>query len=395
MQYPASLAVTWQGSFHQLAPTAQALLRLIAHLAPDPIPVAMLEAGAAIIGEAAQLCIASREQIQSRPMREDLAELAALSLISRQGSVLTVHRVMQEVIRQCIPEEARSDWVGLALVFLSQYTPHQADDTNTWPVWDLLRPHATEILVHADEQKLAVSPSLTRLIATLGVFLYSRSLYAESEPLLRKALELDQTLFGSVHAEVAVDLLNVAMLLKAKGCLDEAEPLMRRALEIDRKIFGDRHPINARDLNCLALLLLENGQWVEAEEMIREALAIDKETGKKNQYPIARDLHNLAILLRTTERAAEAEPLLRHALTIGEAVYGKAHQKTARMLQVLAGTLHDLGRNDEAEPLARRALEVFEQILGPDHPSTQSARRDLESLTQKTNGEVSEETSPF
>ena len=40
MQYPAPLAVTWQRTFRQLAPTAQALLRLAAHLAPDPIPVA-------------------------------------------------------------------------------------------------------------------------------------------------------------------------------------------------------------------------------------------------------------------------------------------------------------------------------------------------------------------
>jgi serine/threonine protein kinase len=393
MQYPASLAVTWQGSFHQLAPTAKGLLQLVAHLAPDPIPVEMIDAGVDVVREAAMLCIGSSAEVQTRPVREDLAELAALSLISRQGPFLTVHRVVQEVIRQRIPEEARSDWVGVTLSLLGHYTPLQVDDTNTWPVWDLLRPHASELLFHVEEQKLAASPALTRLIATLGVFLYSRSLYSEAEPLLQKALDLDQILYGSVHVEIAVGLINLAMLFRATGRLEEAEPLMRRALEIDQTLFGDRHPIKARDLNCLALLLIETGHWIEAEEMIREALAIDQELCEDNQYPIARDLHNLAILLRATGRSAEAEPLVRQALRIGEDIYGEVHQRTARMRQVLAGIIRDLGRTTEAEPLARRALEVFDQILGPDHPLTQSARRDLEALKQ--DGEVSEETSPL
>ncbi|HSK79501.1 MAG TPA: tetratricopeptide repeat protein, partial [Thermoanaerobaculia bacterium] len=45
MQYPASVVVTWQTTFEQLAPTAATLLRLTAFLAPEPIPVAMFEDG--------------------------------------------------------------------------------------------------------------------------------------------------------------------------------------------------------------------------------------------------------------------------------------------------------------------------------------------------------------
>src|SRR4029078_652403 len=38
MRYPASVAVTWQTTFNRLHPTAAAILRLTAYLAPDPIP---------------------------------------------------------------------------------------------------------------------------------------------------------------------------------------------------------------------------------------------------------------------------------------------------------------------------------------------------------------------
>ena len=43
MQYPAPVAVTWQKTFQQLSPTAAAILRLTAYLAPDPIPSEMFE----------------------------------------------------------------------------------------------------------------------------------------------------------------------------------------------------------------------------------------------------------------------------------------------------------------------------------------------------------------
>lgn len=123
MQYPASLAITWQGSFRQLAPTAKALLRLVAHLAPDPIPVELIETGAEIVREAARLCVEPNEEVRPRPVREDLAELVALSLISRQGSVLTMHRVVQEVIRQRIPDADRIAWIQMAITLAVEYAP--------------------------------------------------------------------------------------------------------------------------------------------------------------------------------------------------------------------------------------------------------------------------------
>ena len=47
----------------------------------------------------------------------------------------------------------------------------------------------------------------------------------------------------------------LAQLLQATNRLGEAEPLMRRALEIDEASFGRQHPAVARDLNNLAQLL--------------------------------------------------------------------------------------------------------------------------------------------
>src|SRR5271165_515510 len=82
----------------------------------------------------------------------------------------------------------------------------------------------------------------------------------EAEPLMRRALCIDEKSYGSDHPDVAIDLNNLAQLLKATNRLQEAEPLMRRALCIDEKSYGSDHPNVARDLNNLAQLFQDTNR---------------------------------------------------------------------------------------------------------------------------------------
>ena len=69
-------------------------------------------------------------------------------------------------------------------------------------------------------------------------------------------------------------MCSVPMVLKATNRLTEAEPLMRRALAIDEQSYGAEHPDVAIDLNNLALLLQDTNRLMEAEPLMRRALAI-------------------------------------------------------------------------------------------------------------------------
>ena len=64
----------------------------------------------------------------------------------------------------------------------------------------------------------------------------------EAEPLMRRALAIDEASYGPDHPNVAIDLNNLAPLLQATNRLGEAEPLMRRALAIDEASYGPDHP---------------------------------------------------------------------------------------------------------------------------------------------------------
>ena len=382
MQYPAPLAITWQRTFRQLAPTSQALLSVIAHLAPEPIPVEMLVSGEAMLRKTAQrLCAENEEEVRPRCVREDLAALTGLSLISRQGGVVTMHRVVQEVIRQRIPEERKAAWIDLTMELLGQYGPPNSHDSDTWPIWDLLRPHSVQILAHADQRGALESPAAVRLMMHLGGLLAGKGLYSEAEPILRKMLEIDERLFGGKRLETATGLHNLGTLLRLMHRLDEAEPLLRRSMDLFFAHGQERDPEATKPFNTLALLLMERHQWAAAEELLRKALALDQESYGEIHAAVAMDLRMLALLLRSTGRTSEAEPVIRRSMEISQQVNGEGHPKTARTMVILAGVLRDLGRTDEAEPLARRTLEIFEQALGPDHPLTQTARKDLLSLT--------------
>ena len=204
--------------------------------------------------------------------------------------------------------------------------------------------------------------------------------HAEAEPLYRRALAIKEQVYGPEHADVALGLNNLAVLLSELGKHAEAEPLHRRALAISEQVYGSAHASVATSLNNLALLLNELGRHSEAEPLYRRALAIQEQVYGSEHAAVALGLNNLAELLRVLGNHAEAEPLYRRALAISEQVYGSAHASVATSLNNLALLLNELGRHSEAEPLYRRALAIQEQVYGSEHAAVALGLNNLAEL---------------
>jgi nephrocystin-3 len=232
-------------------------------------------------------------------------------------------------------------------------------------------------------------PNVATILNNLAELLRATNRLAEAEPLMRRALEIDENSYGPKHPHVATNLNNLASLLTAMNRLAEAEPMMRRALAIDENSLGLNHPNVSRDLTNLAQLLLAANRLDEAEPLMRRALAIDERSYGPNNPEVALDLNNLAGLLFAANRLAEAEPLLRQALAINEQSYGPDHPRVAIGLNRLATLLQSMNRLHEAEPLFRRALAIDERSFGPDHPRVADVLNDLAQLLQAT-GQLAE-----
>jgi hypothetical protein len=81
-----------------------------------------------------------------------------------------------------------------------------------------------------------------RLMNSVALYIGAQARWKEAEPLMRRALTIDENSYGPDHPNVAMNLNNLAALLQDTNRLSEAEPLMRRGLGIFEKSFGPDHP---------------------------------------------------------------------------------------------------------------------------------------------------------
>jgi MinD-like ATPase involved in chromosome partitioning or flagellar assembly/tetratricopeptide (TPR) repeat protein len=239
-------------------------------------------------------------------------------------------------------------------------------------------------LLRVAEEQLGESPEFSVLLDETSRALTQQSRFVDAEPLIRRALAIDEQSYGLEHPRVATRLNNLATLLQETNRLAEAEPLMRRALAIDEATYGHDHPEVATDLNNLAQILKATNQLAEAEPLMRRALEIDERTYGPEDANITTDLNNLAALLKTTNRQEQAEPLMRRALKIDERTYGPDHPRVAVHLNNLGQVLADTNQRGEAEALMGRALAIVEKFYGPKHPTVAVNLNNLAQLLMNT-----------
>jgi tetratricopeptide (TPR) repeat protein len=182
---------------------------------------------------------------------------------------------VQEITRTRLGSDARKPALQTAVTLINSALPAELPpgDVRAWPLWDPLRPHVEQLVWLADEADV-LAPT-TRLMNQLGQYLNAKALLREAEPLMRRALTIDEASYGPEHPRVARDLNNLASLLQATNRLEEAEPLMRRALAIDEASYGTEHPDVAIDLNNLAALLKATNRLEEAEPLMRRAYSAE------------------------------------------------------------------------------------------------------------------------
>lgn len=368
MQYPRSLAITYETSVVQLGPGAQELFRILAWVAPDPVPLAALEA-LTLPGERRAL----------------LMELDHLHLVRfrADGQSFAVHRLVQEITRKKQSTPLPPPSLLTALNWINGLFIVDPVDVRTWPVLDPLASHAQSLVSFADAH--AIPDPTPFLMNRVALFIQSKAQRRGAEPLMRRAVAILEGRFGMNHPEVAMGLNNLAILLCETNHLAAAEPLLRRALMIHEVSYGIAHPHVASASNSLAMLLKATNRVAEAEPLMRRALTIDEASFGKNHPSVAIRLNNLAQLLQDTNRFAESERLMRRGLGIDEAHYGQAHPRVAIDLNNLALLFATTGRHTEAQALMRRALAIDAAAYGEDHPNVAMGRSNLAQLLTDTN----------
>lgn len=407
--YPATVATTWDLSFQRVRKGSRAaaeLLYLCAFLGPDAIPFDVVRAGAQHLPKSLASALAD-------PLKSDraLAALRRYSLAEVSGAALTVHRMIQAVVRARLDEEGRRRWSTAAVQVVNAAFPYESDDARTWGECARLLPHALTATEQAErhdaapettawllnqiglylsgraeygaaraatEHSLAIRervlevghPDVAGSLNNLASLLYKQGDYAGSSALLERALAIDERALGPDHAETATSLNNLSVLLQERGDFAGARPLLERALAICERLLGPNDPYTASALSNLGYLLFMQGDYAAAQPLLERALDIGERIQGSEHPGTAMSMNNLAVLLMRQGDYAGSSALLERALAIQERALGPAHPETAGIVNNLA-QLHFAQRNyAEAQPLFARALAIYQQTLGPDHPYT-------------------------
>ena len=378
-QQKRTVATTWAVNFANVeknAPASAELLRLSAFLAPDAIPLELLENGREELSEhlAAKLAEGAENPLV---LDELLRPLLRFSLIRRDDEKrnYSIHPLVQEVVRDGLNNQDQKAWAEQTVRAMNAAFP-DVMKFEDWPSCDRFLPHALACSWFINIFSME-SAEEGLLLSRAGYYLYERAEYAQAEPLYRRALAIDEKALGPDHPDTATSLNNMAALYRAQERYKEAEPLCQRALDIFENSLGPDHPNTAISLNVLALLYRGQGRDQEAEPLYKRALAITEKASGTEHPSTATRLNNLAELYRAQGRYNDAEPLHRRALAIREKALGSEHPDTAGSLNNLAGLYEAQGRHQETEPLLRRALEIIEKALGPEHQKTSIVRNNL------------------
>lgn len=413
-----SVATTWELSFVEVEKKSEAggqLMNLCAFLAPDDIGREMLRGGVKHLPEPLASAVADDLQWD-----EAVGALRKYSLVEVQDGALSVHRLVQAVVRDRLDEEGRKSWAEAAVKVVNSGFPFDSDDVRTWSQCARLLAHALASVEHAEKLQVGLKAS-SRLLNQVGLYLRGRAELSGAKHAMERALKIDEAAYGAEHPDVAVDVSNLGGVLKDLGDFAGARACYERALKINEVADGPDHPSVAGAVNNLGSVLRSLGDLAGARACFERALKIDEATYGPDNSTVANRLNNLGLVLRELgdlagararyERAlkiqqvaygdhpivatlvtnlgnvlnllgdlAGARACCERALKIDEAAYGPYHPEVATDLNNLANVLYGLGDLSGARACCERALQIFERVLGKDHPSTQLARRNLESL---------------
>ena len=266
-----SVTVTFTLAFEKVASAnaiSAALVRACAFLSPDAIPEEIFSDGAEGLGEPLSGLADSK-----LALTKAIAAAARFSLISRnpQTKTLTIHRLVQAVLRAEMDRESQQDWAEKVMTAVTVVFPNA--DYENWVQCDRLLPQSQTATQLIKDYGLE-SDTAALLLNRAGYYFDNLGRYGEAEPFYVEALGMYKRLLGESHPDVASSVNNLAVLYSSQGRYSEAEPLYVEALGMYKRLLGESHPYVASSLWNLGAMRCQQHQFAEAEELLLEGLLI-------------------------------------------------------------------------------------------------------------------------
>ena len=360
-----SVAATFQPSFQHLEKTAAeatALLRLLAFLAPDDIPLSLL----------LKANRAAPDMLGALPgdlftLGPAISRLNEYSLVrGRDIESVGVHQMVQAVLRAHLGDDARR-WAEAAVQILVDDFPEDSGNRATWSYCARLYPHVVAATTYTLEE--GAPPDATiELLTRAGTYLRRRYEFADARDVLVRASELADSTYGPALTTLADTLYQTARVFSNQRNLREARRHLERALLVGKAAQGDDSERVGRLQEELAFEVLRwQGELPEAKALLERAIQIYEQKRGRNHPSVAFACTKLGFVLwDMQEDFGKARAAFLRARRIFEAAegYGPEHKEVARVLTGLGQVAVDQGKFALAERRQKEAIKIFKARLG-------------------------------
>ncbi|MFD8098769.1 FxSxx-COOH system tetratricopeptide repeat protein [Nocardia fluminea] len=374
--YGGSMDTAWSLNLENLecnAPASAQLVTFLAFFGPEPVPLDIFIEGARVLPNPLRSAVLGQDS--NGPDFDDVvAEALSLSLLRRDGDALTMHRLVQDVVRTRLSssdaEIAVRELCGLVTAYLS---PHSPDLPDSWPKWEKMDLHWSSSPAFTARFAAVAEHELRQTMLNGCRYRWARGDYAGTKSLVDSFLELWLRHLGPSAVEV---LEAECILASVSYDLGEFEVAMSAAENLTVRcgeLLGLDHPLTLTAASCLARCLRGAARYEEATILNRSILELRiRVLGEDHPETIATAC-SLGRSLAGSGILAEAEQVDRRSVEIRSAVLGPQHPETLVVTNSLVGDLLFLGKVEEARKIGGDNLHALRDVLGESHPDTLNA----------------------
>ncbi|MGW0705612.1 FxSxx-COOH system tetratricopeptide repeat protein [Streptomyces sp. NPDC002643] len=401
-----SVVASWSlDRLKERKPAAAALLQLCTFFGPDPIPRDLFSSRPA-------LALLERYD----PSLSDTLMLSTLySEIGRNGlaqsdqrtDTLTMHRLIQHVLRDQLTPEERAVMQERAQAALGEANPKDPDESKNWGRYAELLPHlwptkseesdnlsvrqwicdTVRYLWRSGDPDTAIGTAervldswlprfgendahVLRLRTELGNALRDQGRLPEAYEVTLDVYERATGVLGEEHPYTLGAAMSLGSDLRGVGRYADAMESDREALIRARRVFGESHPRTLAAANNLAVSEFLSGNRRAARDTNRAILKQRREISGPDQRATLNSATNYARDLRAAGAFREARKLIEDTLERSRRALGPDHLITFRASLGAAIIYRRRGEYEKAYALTNELHEQAQKQLGPDHPDT-------------------------
>jgi hypothetical protein len=372
--HPMDVAATLGLALSRLAeatPVAAALMRLLAFLAPEPVPLALLlggDHGANPTGLDAADAIGP---LLGDPVAvgDAVAALRRYSLVTPAGDGLVlVHRLVAAITRSQLTARAAAQWMQVAAALVGSAVPADAQQPSAWPACALLLPHVRVVLDLTGDGMWQIA----RYLGYSGSYPAALGLFA----LIADARTNDNA-YGPEHPRTLTARRTLAFFTGVGGDAAAARDQFASLLPIQERVLGAEHPDTLTARHNLARWTGGAGDAAAARDQLAALRPIREHVLGAEHPDTLTTRHELAYWTGMLGDSAAARDQLAALLPIIERVLGAEHPDILAVRDSLAYWTGEAGDAAAARDQLAALLPIIARVLGAEHPDTLTARQEL------------------